>query len=36
VLSWPGKYNTARAKELGFADDVGLEQTIKDFIDSVK
>lgn len=36
VLSWPGKYDTARAKELGFADDVGLEQTIKDFIDSVK
>ena len=36
VLSWPGKYNTARAKELGFADDVGLEQTIKDFVESVK
>ena len=36
VLSWPGKYDTSRAKELGFAEDVGLEQTIKDFIDSTK
>jgi len=34
VLSWPGKYDTSRAKELGFADDVGLEQTIKDYIDA--
>lgn len=32
VLSWPAKYDTARAKELGFSDDVGLEQTIRDFI----
>lgn len=36
VLSWPGKYDTSRAKELGFAEDVGLEQTIKDFIESAK
>ncbi|KAF1976624.1 NAD-dependent epimerase/dehydratase-like protein [Bimuria novae-zelandiae CBS 107.79] len=36
VLSWPGKYDTSRAKELGFADDVGLERTIKDFIASTK
>ena len=32
VLSWPAKYDTERAKNLGFAEDVGLEQTIKDFI----
>lgn len=32
VLSWPGKYDTSRAKALGFADDVGLERTIRDFI----
>ncbi|CAO2653626.1 Nn.00g030370.m01.CDS01 [Neocucurbitaria sp. VM-36] len=36
VLSWPAKYDTARAKELGFSDDVGLEQTIRDFIDGEK
>ncbi|KAF2472863.1 NAD-dependent epimerase/dehydratase-like protein [Lindgomyces ingoldianus] len=36
VLSWPAKYDTSRAKSLGFADDVGLEQTIKCFIESVK
>jgi nucleoside-diphosphate-sugar epimerase len=36
VLSWPAKYDTSRAKSLGFADDVGLEQTIKDFIQSEK
>ncbi|OCK78187.1 NAD-dependent epimerase/dehydratase-like protein [Lepidopterella palustris CBS 459.81] len=35
-LSWPAKYDTTRAKTLGFADDVGLEQTIKDFIDFEK
>ncbi|KAF2817405.1 NAD-dependent epimerase/dehydratase-like protein [Mytilinidion resinicola] len=33
-LGWPAKYNTSRAKSLGFADDIGLEQTIKDFIKS--
>ena len=36
VLSWPAGYDTSRAKSLGFVEDVGLEQTIKDFIDSVK
>lgn len=36
VLSWPAKYDTARAKELGFSEDVGLEQTIRDFIDGEK
>lgn len=36
VLSWPGKYDTSRAKQLGFAEDLGLEQTIKDFIDGEK
>ena len=36
VLSWPAKYDTARAKELGFSDDVGLEQTIIDFIEGEK
>jgi nucleoside-diphosphate-sugar epimerase len=36
VLSWPAKYDTARAKSLGFSEDVGLEQTIKDFIESEK
>jgi nucleoside-diphosphate-sugar epimerase len=33
VLSWPAKYDTSRAKSLGFAEDVGLEQTIRDFVD---
>ncbi|PSN70827.1 NAD-dependent epimerase/dehydratase-like protein [Corynespora cassiicola Philippines] len=36
VLSWPAKYDTSRAKSLGFSEDVGLEQTIKDFIESEK
>jgi nucleoside-diphosphate-sugar epimerase len=36
VLSWPGKYDTARAKSLGFSEDVGLEQTIRDFIEGEK
>jgi nucleoside-diphosphate-sugar epimerase len=36
VLSWPAKYDTSRAKSLGFAEDVGLEQTIKNFIDADK
>lgn len=36
VLSWPAKYDTARARELGFSEDVGLEQTIRDFIDGEK
>ena len=36
VLSWPAGYDTSRAKELGFSEDVGLEQTIRDFIDGEK
>ncbi|EUC35024.1 hypothetical protein COCCADRAFT_35369 [Bipolaris zeicola 26-R-13] len=36
VLSWPAKYDTSRAKELGFSEDVGLEQTIRDFIEGEK
>lgn len=36
VLSWPAKYDTTRAKELGFSEDVGLEQTIRDFIEGEK
>lgn len=36
VLSWPAKYDTARARELGFEEDVGLEQTIRDFIEGEK
>ena len=36
VLSWPARYDTSRAKELGFSEDVGLEQTIRDFIDGEK
>lgn len=33
VKSWPERYDTSRAKELGFIEDVGLEQTIKDFME---
>ncbi|EMD86052.1 hypothetical protein COCC4DRAFT_146335 [Bipolaris maydis ATCC 48331] len=36
VLSWPAKYDTTRARELGFSEDVGLEQTIRDFIEGEK
>jgi nucleoside-diphosphate-sugar epimerase len=36
VLSWPAKYDTTRAVSLGFHEDVGLEQTIKDFIEADK
>lgn len=36
VLSWPAIYDTSRAKALGFSEDVGLEQTIKDFVDGEK
>ncbi|KAH8725671.1 NAD-dependent epimerase/dehydratase-like protein [Phaeosphaeriaceae sp. PMI808] len=36
VLSWPAGYDTSRAKELGFSDDVGLEQTIRDFVEGEK
>lgn len=36
VLSWPARYDTARAKALGFSEDVGLEQTIRDFVEEAK
>jgi nucleoside-diphosphate-sugar epimerase len=36
VLSWPAGYDTSRAKELGFEEDVGLEQTIRDFVEGEK
>ena len=36
VLSWPQGYDTSRAMELGFSADVGLEQTIRDFVDGEK
>ncbi|KAH7084285.1 NAD-dependent epimerase/dehydratase-like protein [Paraphoma chrysanthemicola] len=36
VLSWPAGYDTSRAKALGFEEDVGLEQTIRDFIEGEK
>ena len=36
VLSWPANYDTSRARSLGFLEDVGLEQTIRDFVKEVK
>ncbi|KAF2014300.1 NAD-dependent epimerase/dehydratase-like protein [Aaosphaeria arxii CBS 175.79] len=36
VLSWPARYDTSRAKSLGFHEDIGLEQTIQDFIEADK
>ncbi|USP75548.1 uncharacterized protein yc1106_02822 [Curvularia clavata] len=33
VESWPERYDTSRAMELGFSEDVGLEQTIRDFME---
>ncbi|KAL8843615.1 MAG: hypothetical protein Q9170_000119 [Blastenia crenularia] len=33
VESWPAKYDTSRAKELGFADDGTLEQTLQEYIE---
>ena len=36
VLSWPSRYDTQRARELGFSEDVGLEQTIRDFVEAEK
>lgn len=33
VGSWPAVFNVKRAKELGFQDDVSLEQTLKDYIE---
>jgi nucleoside-diphosphate-sugar epimerase len=35
-LSWPEKYDTSKSKSLGFTEDIGLEQTIKDFVESEK
>lgn len=32
VESWPAKYDTSRAKQLGFKEDGPLEQTLKDYI----
>ena len=32
VKSWPAKYDTSRAKQLGFKEDGPLEQTLKDYI----
>ncbi|KAI4160511.1 MAG: hypothetical protein L6R39_000217 [Caloplaca ligustica] len=34
VESWPAKYDTSRAKQLGFADDGTLEQTVQAYVDS--
>lgn len=36
VRSWPAGYETGRARELGFEEDVGLEQGIRDFIEGEK
>ncbi|KXS98742.1 hypothetical protein AC578_10503 [Pseudocercospora eumusae] len=33
VGSWPAEFDTARAKKLGFQDDVPLEQTFRDYIE---
>lgn len=33
VGSWPSVFDVTRAKELGFQDDVSLEQTLKDYIE---
>ncbi|KAL8764405.1 MAG: hypothetical protein Q9184_000110 [Pyrenodesmia sp. 2 TL-2023] len=33
VETWPAKYDTARAKQLGFTDDGTLEQTLKEYIE---
>lgn len=33
VESWPAKYDTSRAKDLGFADDGTLEQTLQEYIE---
>lgn len=32
VESWPAKYDTSRAKGLGFAEDETLEQTLQEYI----
>ena len=33
VGSWPARFDTKRAKELGFEDDVGLEQLFRDYVE---
>ncbi|KAL8854186.1 MAG: hypothetical protein Q9221_000900 [Calogaya cf. arnoldii] len=33
VESWPAKYDTLKAKQLGFTEDGTLEQTLKDYIE---
>lgn len=33
VESWPAKYDTLKAKELGFTEDGTLEQTLKDYVE---
>ncbi|KAL8943635.1 MAG: hypothetical protein Q9216_000923 [Gyalolechia sp. 2 TL-2023] len=33
VESWPAKYETSRAKDLGFTDDGTLEQTLQEYIE---
>lgn len=33
VESWPANYDTARAKQLGFADDGTLEQTLQEYVE---
>lgn len=33
---WPAYFDTSRAKELGFVDDVSLVETVKDYANSLK
>lgn len=33
VESWPAAYDTSRAKDLGFADDGSLEQTLQAYVE---
>lgn len=33
VVSWPSEFDITRARELGFRDDVSLEQTLRDYIE---
>lgn len=33
VESWPYRYDTTRAKHLGFADDGSLEQTLQEYVE---
>ncbi|KAF2747719.1 NAD(P)-binding protein [Sporormia fimetaria CBS 119925] len=36
VRSWPARYDTSRAKELGFYEDEGLEAAIREFVKGAK